>query len=119
MGVPQPYASGGQAGPDTAATIVLGITFMLVCADVFMLVSHAMGPDLTTAQRTMIAVAVVIQVAAFYSYERHYQACQSWKGWFVCMIGSLVVSNLLRRFVIPVDEDNADPPSPMPVSSSA
>lgn len=99
---------------------------MIVCADVFMLVSHATGPDLTITQRVMIAFAILIQVLAFYSYERHYQSCQSWKGWFICMIGSLVVSNVLRRFVIHPSEDASsqillleDPDQAVPVSSSA
>jgi hypothetical protein len=108
ISVPQPFKSGDPSGPNTAATIVLGITFLIVCADVFMLASHAMGSDLSTTKRITVVFAILIQIVAFYSYERHYQTCQSWKGWFICMIGSLVVSNLLRRFVTDPDEDTTN-----------
>ena len=64
-----------------------------------MRVSQAMESDQTALQRTVTALAVAMQLLAFYAYERHYQMCQSWKGWFICMIGSLVASNAIRQFV--------------------
>jgi hypothetical protein len=107
-------------GPSTLATVILGLTFLGICADTFMLVARAMESEQTMVKRAVILAAIIIQIIAFYSYERHYMVCQSWKGWFICCIGVLLTSLVIQQIVFTPDPDpRSDGNVQYPQSSSA
>lgn len=81
-----------------------------------MLVARAAESKQTTLKWVVIAVAVLIQIVAFYSYERHYRVCQSWKGWFICCIGALLTSLVIQQMVFNTE---SKPDADTPHSSSA
>ena len=86
-----------------------------------MLVARAAESQQTTVKRAIIGVAVLIQVVAFYSYERHYKVCQAWKGWFICCIGAVLTSLVIQHVVFNTEpkSDAAPPPSSSAIKTSS
>ena len=104
--------SGERLGASTVATIFIGLTFIGICTNVFTILSEIANDGKTIEQQAITVLSILIYIVAFYIYTQHYQACQSWKGWFLCVVGSQIAFNLLRRFITspPKTENTNDVP---------